>query len=157
MFLGSLLAVAERSDEPLTEEMRLSLESSLRYFRDAAPKHTADEEESLFPRLRQIKSPEMQNALAELDALEKDHRWAEPLHAAVEKLGHTYLETGTLPPSDSRYFREAIDLLAAMYRRHIEIEDRDVFPVAARLLAREEKDAVAREMAERRNIKPIKL
>jgi hemerythrin-like domain-containing protein len=112
----------------------------------------ADEEESLFPRLRRIQSAEMREALAGLDVLEKDHRWAEPLHAAVEKLGQTYLETGTLPPSDSRYFREAMGLLTAMYRLHIELEERDIFPLASQLLAREEKDEVAKEMALRRKI-----
>ena len=33
----------------LTSEERTLLSTSLRYFREAAPKHTADEEESLFP------------------------------------------------------------------------------------------------------------
>ena len=42
----------------MTEETRVALESALRYFREAAPKHTADEEESLFPRLRQMHLPE---------------------------------------------------------------------------------------------------
>ena len=32
----------------LNEEHRGPLETALRYFREAAPKHTADEEESLF-------------------------------------------------------------------------------------------------------------
>jgi len=37
-----------------------ALASALRYFGEAAPKHTADEEESLFPRLRQIRHAEIQ-------------------------------------------------------------------------------------------------
>jgi len=48
MFLGALEGVASVIDHPLTEETRAALESALRYFREAAPKHTADEEESLF-------------------------------------------------------------------------------------------------------------
>jgi len=36
----------------LTADQRASLETALRYFREAAPKHTADEEETLFPRFR---------------------------------------------------------------------------------------------------------
>lgn len=51
MFLGSLQHVAEVIDRPLTDDARAALESALRYFRESAPKHTADEEESLFPRL----------------------------------------------------------------------------------------------------------
>ena len=46
--MGALLSVANVSDEPLDDETRHALELALRYFREAAPKHTADEEESLF-------------------------------------------------------------------------------------------------------------
>lgn len=154
MFMGALQAVAALSEQPLTDEARRSLELALRYFREAAPKHTADEEESLFPRLRRIDSPEMWKALELLDALEEDHRWAEPLHAAVDKIGATFLEAGSLSPVQAKGFREAVEQLAAMYKRHIEIEDREVFPIAARLLAQSERAAVALEMAARRNVTP---
>ena len=53
-FLGSLQRVAEASDSHLTNEVRAALETALRYFKEAASKHTADEEESLFPRLKFI-------------------------------------------------------------------------------------------------------
>ena len=62
IFLGALEAVAKLIDRPATEETNRALESALRYFGQAAPKHTADEEESLFPRLRQIHDPAIQAA-----------------------------------------------------------------------------------------------
>ena len=153
--MGALLSVADVSDEPLDDETRHALELALRYFREAAPKHTADEEESLFPRLRQLQSSEMKDALAQMDALEQDHRLAEPLHAVVEKIGNCYLEAGMLSSADAQEFREAVEQLATMYKRHIEIEDRRVFPVAARLLPKEAKDEISQEMASRRNIKRV--
>ena len=52
MFMNVLQQVAMAADRPLADDARNSLETALRYFREAAPKHTADEEESLFPRLR---------------------------------------------------------------------------------------------------------
>jgi Hemerythrin HHE cation binding domain len=58
MFLGTLEAVSKLIDHPATEETSRALASALRYFGEAAPKHTADEEESLFSRLRQIHHPE---------------------------------------------------------------------------------------------------
>src|SRR5215467_13284459 len=73
MFLGALEAVAKLIDQPPTEEARQSLAGALRYFAQAAPKHTADEEESLFPRMRQNNSPEIQSAFSKLDKLEDDH------------------------------------------------------------------------------------
>jgi len=92
MFLKSLQQVAEIIDRPLTEEARSALESALRYFRESAPKHTADEEESLFPRLRQSHDPKMEAALQTLNGLESDHREAEALHAddTKEKLAQLY-------------------------------------------------------------------
>jgi hemerythrin superfamily protein len=83
MFLGTLEAVAKTIDEPPSENTRQALLGSLRYFAEAAPKHTADEEESLFPRLRQIKDAEIQSAFKSMDNLEDDHRSAECLCLVV--------------------------------------------------------------------------
>src|ERR1700754_360665 len=80
MFLGVLEKVAAGNGCALSEETRQSLDQALRYFREAAPKHTADEEQSLFPRLRSMDDADLKSALSLLDELEKDHRWAEPLH-----------------------------------------------------------------------------
>ncbi|MGH9737412.1 MAG: hemerythrin domain-containing protein [Candidatus Acidiferrales bacterium] len=152
MFLGSLEAVGKTIDRPLTEETARALTSALRYFREAAPKHTADEEESLFPRLRQIRNPEVQAVLARVKDLERDHRWATAVHAKVDRLGQRYLSTARLSPDEVEQFRAAVSQLAAMYREHIRIEDSAIFPVADRLLSQTERASIAREMAVRRNI-----
>src|SRR5881394_3403656 len=123
MFLASLEAVARVVDRPPDEEIRRALSGALRYFREAAPKHTADEEQSLFPRLRGLSSPEVQSAFSRLDELEGDHRWAEPLHEQVEKLGLEYLEREDLSCAQVERFRKAVADLATMYQRHIGIED----------------------------------
>jgi iron-sulfur cluster repair protein YtfE (RIC family) len=155
MFLGSLIAVARIIHCPLTDKTRPALDSTLRYFREAAPKHTADEEESLFPRLRQVHHPDIQCALAALEELENDHRWAAPLHAEVERLGQQYLSTGNLSPTDGEGFRKAVTSLTSMYQQHISVEDDVVFPVAARLLSSAQGAAIAEEMATRRKVRLI--
>ncbi|HET9697371.1 MAG TPA: hemerythrin domain-containing protein [Terriglobales bacterium] len=150
MFLGGLKAVSEIAHRPLDEQTRHSLELALRYFREAAPKHTADEEVSLFPVLRTLDNDDVKLALEKISALEEDHRWAEPLHQRVDELGAKCLQNGSLDEQDAKEFREAIAHLQAMYARHIEIEDKDVFPVAARALSAEQKARIAAEMAARR-------
>ena len=152
MFLGSLERVAEIIDGPLENDTRAALETALRYFREAAPKHTADEEESLFPRLRRIENPELTTALATIDALEQDHRRADSLHAAVDTLGRRCLEMGHLSAGDPQRFRKAVADLASIYVEHIKIEDDVVFPAAGRALADADKTAIAAEMAARRNL-----
>lgn len=151
MFLAALRRVAEETiDQPASEDMAQALESALRYFREAAPKHTADEEESLFPRLRQISNSEVTSAFSQIDELEEEHRWANSLHAEVERLGTKYLSHGALSGNEVARFRGAIQDLCSMYQRHISIEDSTIFPLAARLLTEKDKSAIAAEMAGRR-------
>lgn len=155
MFLGTLMAVAEVIDRSPTEDTARALESALRYFRQAAPKHTADEEESLFPRLRQIRHAEIQSAFSRLEELEEQHRWAAPLHADIERLGAKYLSTGSLASPEVGEFRKAVRDLASMYKQHITVEDELVFPLASRVLSDAEKAAIAEEMASRRKVRVV--
>ena len=153
MFLGMLEAVGEVIDQPAAGETSRVLDSALRYFGEAAPKHTADEEDSLFPRLRQLDHPEIQSAFATLDKLEDDHRWAMSLHDKVERLGAQYLSTGKLSDEEIAEFRRSVASLALMYKEHIQVEEELIFPLAARVLSDTEKTAIGNEMAGRRQVK----
>ncbi|HLI62443.1 MAG TPA: hemerythrin domain-containing protein [Terriglobales bacterium] len=152
MFLGCLQAVATILDRPQSEQTRTALDSALRYFREAAPKHNADEEESLFPRLRKTGDPRAESVLARLTALEDEHRRAVLLHEKVDQLGRKYLSTKALSASEIAAFRESVDHLVSMYRQHIALEDEVVFPCAAQVLSSADKAAIAMEMAGRRNL-----
>src|SRR6185436_3871226 len=69
-FLRALILVAEQArGGELNSQQREALETALRYFREAAPKHTADEEESLFPRMRALSDDATHEALAKIQAL----------------------------------------------------------------------------------------
>ena len=151
MFLKTLQHVAALTDRPLSGEARTALESALRYFRESAPKHTADEEESLFPRLRQIQDSEMKEALATLDALEADHQNASTLHAEVDALGMQLLDQRGLPVKDADRFRRAVNDLASIYVEHIRVEDEIVFPIAKQKLSTPLQSEIASEMASRRS------
>ncbi len=150
MFLGVLKAAAMLNGRELSADERRSLDNALRYFREAAPKHTADEEQSLFPRMRQTGSAEAASALAELERLEADHRWADPLHARVDELGQKWLLVGHLETADADALSHAVVQLGAMYVRHIEVEEKVVFPAAARCLPKHEQHRIGLEMTARR-------
>lgn len=149
-FLGVLQNVAHVIDRPLAEEAAKALDSALRYFRQAAPKHNADEEESLFPRMRRLDDPEVSAALAKIDGLEEEHRWAASRHTEIERLGRLCLSQGSLSAQDAAAFRSIIAELSTMYHHHIHVEDETVFPLAARLLTETDRKAVGKEMADRR-------
>ncbi len=152
MFLGALQSTAPFLADSPSPEARTALETALVYFRNAAPRHNADEEESLFPRLRQAADPRVQAVLSKLAALEDEHRWAAPLHAEVDRLGSKYLSSGPLSAAEADTFRSAIERLVYMYREHIALEDEVVFPCAADVLSPEDKAAIGAEMARRRNL-----
>ena len=151
-FLSVLLTVADnRRGGTLAETDREILSAGLHYFRTATPRHSADEEQSLFPRLRSSADPHAKAAIRIVERLEADHRVAEDHHDAVEALGLRWLRQGTLPAGDARALREHLVALERLYRRHIAVEDQDLFPIARRLLAPAELGAIDHEMATRRD------
>ncbi len=149
-FLSILVKVSGHAS--LDDEHRQALETALRYFRDSSPKHTADEEQSLFPRLRAINRPEVQAALANVDALENDHARAGQIHAELDRRGKSWLVTGSLSPDDTQRFSALVAELSELYRGHIAIEEREVFPLAARALDTVERRTIGEEMALRRGL-----
>ncbi|HET7205311.1 MAG TPA: hemerythrin domain-containing protein [Terriglobales bacterium] len=154
IFLGTLVAVSRLEGGPLDSEQTRALEAALKYFREAGPKHTADEEVSLFPRLRTMAAEEVRTALAQVEDLEQDHRRAERLHAQVESLGQNWLRDRHLSRKDAQQFSSAVADLASIYGKHIEIEDKEIFPVASRVLSNEMKEEIGKEMASRRSVAP---
>jgi hemerythrin-like domain-containing protein len=136
----------------LPEADREALAGALRYFDTAARRHSADEEESLFPRLRATGDREALAACEALARLEADHRVAERHHDAVHALGTRWLADGTLPQDAARQLREHLAELEHLYREHIGIEDTELFPVAGRTLSAADLEAVGREMATRRGV-----
>jgi hemerythrin-like domain-containing protein len=153
-FLAVLVKLAfERRGAALGEQEIDSLSASLRYFRDAAPKHTADEEESLFPRLRAAGPEAMQALFERIDALESDHQTAVKLHAEVDVLGQAWLSRRQLSPDEASHLETLLGQLATLYERHIALEDTEVFPSAAKLLSPSDRQVIGAEMAARRGLR----
>jgi len=136
----------------LNAEQRHALEVALRYFQEASPRHTRDEEESLFPKLRACGSGAASAALEAMEALEADHDRADAGHAEVENLGRKWLAEGRLTHQETAHMAEVLQSLQSLYQNHIQIEDMQIFPLAARLLDAETIQSIGREMAERRGI-----
>jgi hemerythrin-like domain-containing protein len=152
-FLGVLENLASRRGGAApTPEEQTALSTSLRYFRDAAPKHTADEEESLFPRLRSAAGENTKAIFERIDALEGDHQTAVKAHQELDQLGQAWLSQGTLPPEEASRLAGILRQLSELYARHIAVEDQEVFPAAGRLLSASDRKAVGAEMAARRGI-----
>jgi len=151
-FLGVLISVTARTPGGLlTPAQRAELEAASTYFATASPKHTSDEEDSLFPRLRDTQDPAAERALTLVAQLERDHDIAERHHHAVEDLVRRWLADGGLERGETAKLRGHLAALRALYQRHIDVEDRELFPAAARLLSATQIAEIGREMAARRS------
>lgn len=150
-FLGALLKLSRLAKgQRLDDSTRESLQNALEYFRHSGPRHTADEEESLFPRMRECE--DAAGALRAIEALQSDHLIADRAHAEVDELGTRWLNEGELSAADAVRFSELLESLAKLYAHHIEVEDREVFPIAARILKTGQVTAIGEEMARRRGL-----
>ena len=152
-FLEVLHVVAELNlGRALSASHRHALQTGLDYFRNAAPKHTQDEEGSLFPRLEASADPRAAACRAQMLTLVDEHRQAAPLHDEAHALMQKWLDAGTLEPAPAERLLALLTQLRAMYRRHIQVESSCVFRVAGECLKPADLKEIGTEMAERRGV-----
>ena len=131
--------------QPNRKEALEAVTSVLRFLDSRGALHTADEEGSLFPRLRAKATAEEVAFFARLEA---DHDTAEAIYAdlkaAALELGRRHDEALV------QQFTGLVSQLCTVYRRHIKEEDTVLAPIAGRLLSESELAEVAAEMKSRR-------
>jgi len=141
--------VVERAaGRALTTEEKDAVEAALHYFRVGGERHNADEEESLFPRLRAARGDD--EAVQHLDVLEDEHVQAGKLHTAVEELYRKWIMTDTLAQLEQEQLLLATARLRRLYTDHIQVEEQTVFPRAAELLDTAALVAIGAEFKARR-------
>lgn len=151
-FLEVLTRVArEFQGRELSPQAAEAVRVAQRYFAQAAPRHTADEEESLFPRMRVAAAASGARCDA-IERLEGDHSHASTLHARADALLERWLRGGPLAAPSSAELITVLEQLRELYAAHIRVEDHEVFPLAGRLLSAEAIADVGREMRARRGI-----
>jgi hemerythrin-like domain-containing protein len=154
-FLGYLQTVTGlAAGRELQSDEREALDAAITYFERAAPQHTLDEEESLFPRLLNSGNARAQEAGDLLESLHADHVTADELHAQVDALVRQWLDSSELSAEAGGQLKESLDALASIYQRHIAAEDNQLFPLAAAILEKQDHNTIGREMAERRGVIP---
>lgn len=142
-------------DEHELAAASLAIASARSHFAGPGVKHTADEEESLFPRLKRFSTDSdgaIRSAIQELDA---QHRMAEAVHAEFDRLvdaaGPALAHAGL----DVAEFELTVAELAGLYRPHIRMENEIVFPEAGRIIPPDEILAIGSEMRARRGMNPV--
>jgi hemerythrin-like domain-containing protein len=151
-FLAVLTTIAHQAGGgQLADAQRAQLDAAATYFVTAAPRHTADEEDSLFPRLRASLDPAATAALDLVDRLEDDHAAATEDHEVVERLVRRWLADGNLSAADVQQLHDRLEQLTSMYTTHIAVEDNEVFPAAAQILSKDDIGEIGQEMMARRS------
>ncbi len=146
-FLEILCTVVGRAQgRSLTDDERDAVQASLQYFRTSGQRHTADEEESLFPRLRQS-SPA---SFEEIEKLEGDHFVANDLHGSVERLYSIWMKDGGLTLEQLSQLLAETERLKKLYSEHIQIEETVVFMRAREVLDTETIASLGAELRLRR-------
>ena len=129
-------------------EARTAAAGVMRYFDTAAMHHHADEEENLFPALIESMAGSDAVCLREMtQALTADHRELERhwqrVRAVLERVAAG--DAVALASSD-------VEALVRAYEQHIEREESELLPMAARLLSDESLELIGRAMRERRGV-----
>ncbi|HYW72391.1 MAG TPA: hemerythrin domain-containing protein [Pyrinomonadaceae bacterium] len=152
-FLKVLHTVARQTrGMQLDDEQRQALDTSLRYFRDSAPKHTADEEESLFPRMLSRAGVHRATLSATLLSLNAEHGIISNHHDEVEAVCQSWLANDSLSSAELPRLTSSLNELRVIYSRHMAIEEQDVFPLARLIIEPPDLQSIAQEMAQRRGL-----
>ena len=150
-FLDVLCNVAEHArDRRLTQEETDAVQSSLKYFHEGGVRHTADEEQSLFPRLRTAAN---EQALTAVEHLEKEHREADQLHVDAERIYTEWIRAGKISTLEHESLLTSTRRLRELYADHIRAEEQTVFPIASQVLDPPAIAAMGEEFRARRNAK----
>lgn len=120
-----------------------------RYYSLALPLHEADENQSVYPRLRAA----LAAAGAQLEA--GANQAMVDQHVEIDKLVAVLLpQWAELPqhPENAAATAATAAQLEAAWKEHLELEERVVFPALRSHLSRGDRDAIRQEMSQRRQL-----
>ena len=129
------------ADHGLDQAARNSIAGIVRYFDIAGPAHHQDEEDELFPIIRDS----LQHTLPKLERLHNDHEY---LQQAWQQIRAELLALTDTQPQLS--CAPLVSTFTTLYREHAQLEEEWLFPTAASLLSPDQLRAAGQRMAKRR-------
>jgi iron-sulfur cluster repair protein YtfE (RIC family) len=126
------------------------IDVTLTHFATTGMKHTLDEEESLFPRIREHSGTIVSEVFAVVGQLEIQHKRAASIQESLSKMSLDMATDEELDEKKLDLFSDLSESLYDLYRPHIQMENEFVFPSAAEILSKDELLAIGREMYQRR-------
>jgi hemerythrin-like domain-containing protein len=133
------------ADNAAPEEVQIVAGQIERYFVESLPLHIADEQEQILPRIASW-SPETDRALAQMT---DDHTTHAPVVDRLTELCRALVRDPRQLATVAPELRRIAEELTAEMDRHLEIEERVIFP-ALRKLPAEQRDEILTAMRARR-------
>lgn len=128
------------------EQARTAANNVMRYFDVSARDHHADEEQDLFPALLEAMAGSDAVCIREMtEALTADHRAHEAMWQPLREV-LVRVAAGEMALLDA----EQVEAFTTEYARHIEREEGELLPMAARLLGDAQMEMLGRAMRARR-------
>lgn len=146
MHLSRTLAEARGASEAQVAE---AAESVFRYFKYALPLHEADENETLYPRLRDA-APLGTPLRDAARAMVEQHHAIDELVAELLSLCDSIRCNPERLPAAAPALQQVAEALERVFATHLHMEETVIFPSLAQLPAAE-LEAMAREMQQRRH------
>ena len=145
-FVALAKAAGERADLPDAERSEACTRVA-RYFREALPLHVADEEQSVWPRLR-AHDAAVDRALTEMHEQHEQHApKLQVLLAAAAQLEHRPSEVAC-----QLALAQAADALTVDFAEHLQLEETIIFPAIRRVLSAELQAEIMAEQRKRSGV-----
>ncbi len=145
--LGAVLhSLQLMSRQASTQQPHFESLRALLFYLDEFPeqRHHRKESELLFPKLR-ARTPLAREALDELDA---QHARGERM---IRELQHALLAFEMLGESRRGHFERVLQWYLEFYQRHIATEEREILPLAERMLSAQDWDELDEQFARNRD------
>ena len=140
--------VAHLAQHGADDQARTAAANVMRYFDSSAKHHHEDEEVDLFPALLEAMAGSDPVCLRELtEALTAEHR---ALDAAWQRVRAVLSDISA--GASAHLSASDVEALVHQYERHIEREEKELLPMAARLLGDDDLARIGKSMRERRGI-----
>ncbi len=134
------------------EEISNAAEAVHRYYTVALPLHEADENESVYPRMRKALSQE--NDARALELMVEQHGPIDELVARLVPLWNQLRSTPDRLSALRPELREHAARLLELWHEHLSLEEQIVFPLVCKSLPAAELAEIHREMKRRRGVTP---
>lgn len=149
-FTGIAARLAEAAGAASGPEIANAAEAVHRYYAIALPLHEADENESVYPRLRQRLTDKTERE--SLQAMVDQHG---PIDAVVAKLLPRWEELKRQPEriaERAEELRANASRLQELWKEHLALEEEIVFPLIRKRLSEADLQAIHAEMKRRRGV-----